>query len=113
MNQRYMLLELAIANDDLDLFFQGSGIYSFGDNKSYPVKRSVMADEAMTIIYNYYAETLNQTIIEDGIIEHGYYASKLVEEFPLSPLGAYNYLIYLREDPEHALANLKAGLPKK
>ena len=50
---------------------------------------------------------------EDGIIEHGYYASKLVEEFPLSQLGAYNYLIYLREDPEHALANLKAGLPKK
>ena len=64
MNQKYMLLELAIANDDLDLFFQGSGIYSFGDNKYYPVKRSVMTDEAMTIIYNYYAETSNQTIVE-------------------------------------------------
>jgi hypothetical protein len=40
MNQKYILLELAIANDDLDLFFQGSGIYSLGDNKFYPVKRS-------------------------------------------------------------------------
>lgn len=64
MNQRYMLLELAIANDDLDLFFQGSGIYSFGDNKSYPVKRSVMADEAMDVIYSYYKETLDESIVE-------------------------------------------------
>ena len=31
MNQKYILLELAIANDDLDLFFQGSGIYSLGE----------------------------------------------------------------------------------
>ncbi len=45
MNQTYISLELAIANDDLDLFFQGSGIYSFGDNTFYPVRRSVMADE--------------------------------------------------------------------
>ena len=64
MNQRYMLLELAIANDDLDLFFQGSGIYSFSDNKFYPVKRSVMADEAMDVIYSYYKETLDESIVE-------------------------------------------------
>lgn len=64
MNQKYILLELAIANNDLDLFFQGSGIYSFGDNKSYPVKRSVMADEAMDVIYSYYKETLDESIVE-------------------------------------------------
>lgn len=64
MNQTYISLELAIANDDLDLFFQGSGIYSFGDNTFYPVRRSVMADEAMNIIYSYYGETLNQSIVE-------------------------------------------------
>ena len=64
------------------------------------------------IFNEFYYYVLKETF-EDGVIEHGYYASKLVEEFPLSPLGAYNYLIYLREDPEHALANLKAGLPKK
>lgn len=28
-------------------------------------------------------------------------------------LGAYNYLVYLIEDPERALADLKAGLPTK
>ena len=31
----------------------------------------------------------------------------------LNSLGAYNYLIYLRENPNEALASLKAGLPIK
>lgn len=35
------------------------------------------------------------------------------KEYNLSPLGAYNYLVYLIEDPERALADLKAGLPTK
>ena len=64
------------------------------------------------IFNEFYYYVLKETF-EDGVREHGYYASKLVEEFHLSPLGACNYLIYLREDTEHALANLKAGLPKK
>jgi len=43
----------------------------------------------------------------------GYTAETLNREYNLSPLGAYNYLIYLREEPENALADLKAGLPRK
>ena len=39
--------------------------------------------------------------------------SKLVKEFNLSPLGAYNYLKYLREDTQNAIAGLKDGLQKK
>lgn len=31
----------------------------------------------------------------------------------LSPVGAYNFLIYLRESPDEALADLKKGLPRK
>lgn len=42
----------------------------------------------------------------------GYNAKILSEEFPLSILGAYNYLIYLREKPEEALEKLKKGLPR-
>ena len=41
------------------------------------------------------------------------YARVLSKEYNLSPLGAYNYLVYLIEDPERALADLKAGLPTK
>lgn len=43
----------------------------------------------------------------------GFTAEVLANNYPLSPLGAYNYLIYLREMPEKALADLKAGLPTK
>ena len=43
----------------------------------------------------------------------GYSAEKIYNETKLTPLGAYNYLIYLRDNPDEALANLKAGLPTK
>ena len=43
----------------------------------------------------------------------GYTAEKLNVEYNLSPLGAYNYLIYLIEDTQNAISDLKKGLPKK
>lgn len=50
---------------------------------------------------------------EDAIVVEGLSAQQLATNYPLSPLGAYNYLIYLREMSEKALADLKAGLPTK
>ena len=43
----------------------------------------------------------------------GYTAETLHRDYNLSPLGAYNYLVYLKEDPNNALTDLKAGLPRK
>ena len=43
----------------------------------------------------------------------GYTAEKLMEQYNLSVIGAYNFLVYLREDPKEALADLKAILPRK
>lgn len=43
----------------------------------------------------------------------GFTAHHLTTNYPLSVLGAYNYLIYLREMPDKALADLKAGLPTR
>ncbi len=65
MKQEFELLELAIENDELDLFFQGKGIYSLGDNKFYPVNRSIMADEAMDVIYRYKAESGKDSVIDE------------------------------------------------
>ncbi len=42
-----------------------------------------------------------------------YTAQQLFENYELSVLGAFNYLIYLREEPEEALADLKKGLPRR
>lgn len=43
----------------------------------------------------------------------GYSAQHLFETTYLDVLGAFNYLIYLKRKPKEALADLKAGLPRK
>ena len=43
----------------------------------------------------------------------GYSAQEIYEKTYLTKIGAYNYLIYLKEDPEQALKDLKNGLPRK
>lgn len=50
---------------------------------------------------------------ENAINIDGYTAEILVQTTYLTPLGAYNYLIYLREKPEEAIKALQAGLPRK
>lgn len=42
----------------------------------------------------------------------GYDVKILCKDYKLSMVGAYNYMIYLRENPNQALADLKTGLPK-
>lgn len=53
------------------------------------------------------------TFPKEGIQVQGYDAKTLNKEYPLSPLGAYNYLIYLRENAKDALMDLEKGLPRK
>lgn len=40
----------------------------------------------------------------------GYTAQELYDNYNLSPLGAYNYLVYLLDDQDNALEDLKKGL---
>lgn len=49
----------------------------------------------------------------NAITVNGYSAEFLENNYSLSMLGAYNYLIYLRENPEEAFRDLEKGLPKK
>lgn len=49
----------------------------------------------------------------NAVLVKGYTAEQLYRNYPLSELGAYNYLIYLRNDPEHAIDDLKRGLPRR
>lgn len=50
---------------------------------------------------------------ENGICVEGQTAKALAQSTYFSPIGAYNFLIFLRENPEEALTRLKAGLPRK
>lgn len=49
----------------------------------------------------------------DWISIESFTARELYEKYPLSVLGAYNYLIYLREEPREALELLRKGLPRE
>lgn len=63
------------------------------------------------ILKEFYLWIMNDEVFAKRPIKvKGYTAKYLASHYPLSVLGAYNYLIYLREKPEEALANLKAGL---
>ncbi|MBW8383086.1 MAG: hypothetical protein K0M69_11275 [Youngiibacter sp.] len=68
-------------------------------------------------IYNEFVRGMGSDEFEypqsEEITEHGYSAKMLSMRYPLSHLGAYNYLIYLRESPEEALADLKKGLQRR
>lgn len=65
-------------------------------------------DEFVKVIYG-----KKQDALEHPVSVEGYTAGALAEKYPLSILGAYNYLIYLREKPESALSDLKKGLKRK
>lgn len=45
-----------------------------------------------------------------SVAVEGYTAKRLMNETILTPIGAFGYLVYLREKPKEALADLKANL---
>ena len=83
--------------------------YSISRKRSIIEKLKRFSD----IYFEFYYYVLRERFDEYGVSVEGYSASKLAANYPLSALGAYNYLIYLRDDPTKALAALKAGLPRK
>lgn len=50
---------------------------------------------------------------EKALCVEGYTAEKLENETYLTTLGAYNYLVFLRENPSEAKKLLMEGLPRK
>lgn len=65
------------------------------------------------VFFEFYDYVLYERFVEDALVVEGLGAQHLTTNYSLSVLGAYNYLIYLREMPEEALEDLKRGLPRK
>lgn len=66
------------------------------------------------ILNEFYFYIKNKRFMQfQPITVSNYSAQQLCESTYLSPLGAYNYLIYLRESPKEALEDLRNGLPRK
>ncbi len=86
--------------------------YSMSESKARTAYDKLLRhDEILNEFYFYVKNNrfrnFNQVEVE------GYLAKQLYDTTFLKPLGAYNYLIYLRESPKEALENLKKGLPRK
>lgn len=82
-------------------------------------KRAILAMKKLQTHQDIYDEfvlvaTTKKCASKDRAITiEGFTAEKLNHDFPLSVMGAYNFLIYLRENPKEALEDLKKGLPRK
>ena len=82
-------------------------------------KRAVLTIEKLLRHQDVYDEFVKRSFLDENekidnpITVQGFTAEQLHNNFPLSILGSYNYLIFLREKPEEALEKLKQGLPRK
>ena len=65
------------------------------------------------VYYEFASYVKNRQFPQDAFAVEGYTAEQLHNNYPLSVVGAYNFLVYLLEEPQEALADLKAGLPRK
>lgn len=89
------------------------------DDYKMNYKRAVLALEKLQTHLDIYEEfvlaaTAKKHVCKDkAVMVEGFTAEKLNTEFPLSMIGAYNFLIYLREHPKEALMDLEKGLPRK
>lgn len=104
--------------------------YGLGDDRAKALTKTLREDYQMSWkrvaeasqkllahqdIYEEYTSLLlgSSPIGKQPVTVEGYTADKLHSDYPLSMLGAYNFLIYLRTDPERALEDLRKGLPRK
>lgn len=112
LNKRYMAINGNSREEMLSRYIQQKFGYSEKRAKSMIEQMSVHND-IIDEFFNYarVGKLCKKDKTQTEIC--GYTAERLNKEYNLSPLGAYNYLVYLIEDPEHAIADLKAGLPRK
>lgn len=104
--------------EELEEYYDGLLKSFISSNSSLSEKRIEKMLKNLKIHFDLYAEIIDYLLAGNVykralISEQGYDVKMLCENYELSIIGAYNYLIYLREEPANALADLKAGLPRK
>lgn len=104
--------------EELEAYYDGLLKNFISINSSLSEKRIKKMIKNLKIHYDLYAEIIDYllagNVYERTLIsEQGYDVKRLCKDYKLSIVGAYNYLIYLRQKPKEALAKLKKGLPRK
>ena len=113
-----MLTKICETEDKVQLFYKEL-IYRFAKENSElsdkGIDKFIKDLKVYTDLYVELVEYLlnNNRYKKDLIEVEGYNAETLCRQYNLTRIGAYNYLMYLREEPQNALADLKANLPRK
>ena len=112
-------VELAYLYTEIDKFLNKRDILDMEFSKILDRLTHLKRDTGLNNHRNIYDEfvlvvtTKKYASNNRAIAIEGFTAEKLNSDFPLSVIGAYNFLIYLRENPKEALEDLKKGLPRK
>lgn len=114
-----MYKELCLVDSTISEMYEKKIIEFYKENSQLSEKRIEKCVKNLKIYSDLFSEMVGYIL--DGknftnlsLIEvQGFTAKSLSENYPLTVVGAYNYLIYLREDPQSALNDLKNGLPRK
>lgn len=102
---------------DIEQYFQ-TLLRSYLESSVSPNRMDAKVKEFSRHI-DIYEELINYILAGEQFEEtvsvavEGYTAKRLMNETILTPIGAFGYLVYLREKPKEALADLKANLPHR
>lgn len=87
--------------------------YGYSDIKAQKALDYLLQAKFIAFEYWYYIENGHFILDEYAEAYSGYTAKRIATETDLTVLGAFNYMVYLKQKPDEALANLKNGLPRK
>lgn len=87
--------------------------YSYSDAKAHKALDYLLQVKIIAFEYFYFIEKGEYVPDKYASVFSGYTAKRISTETDLTILGAFNYMVYLKQNPDEALSNLKKGLPKR
>lgn len=87
--------------------------YGYSDTKARKALNYLLQVKAIAFEFLHFIE--NGSFVPDRFasVFFGYTAKRISTETDLTVLGAFNYMVFLKQNPNEALSNLEKGLPRK
>lgn len=87
--------------------------YGYSDAKAQKALDYLLQVKIIAFEFSYFVENGNYVPDKYASVFSGYTAKRISTETDLTILGAFNYMVFLKRNPDEALSNLKKGLPKR
>lgn len=87
--------------------------YSYSDAKAQKALDYLLQVKIIAFEFSYFIENGNFVPDKYASVFSGYTAKRISTETDLTILGAFNYMVFLKRNPDEALSNLKRGLPRR